>query len=95
MIKRGLIVAVMLVSFSIVVIEQRKSHWSDAGSGISDAAKAVGNAISETPADSWNAAQRESAKAWYKTKQKSGEAWKKTKEGVHEGVESIRSKGSG
>ena len=95
MIKRGLITAVMLVSVSIVVIEQHKNRWTDTGNGISDAAKAVGYAISQKPAESWNSSRRESAKAGYKTKHESGEAWKKTKEGAHEGVEAIIGKGSG
>ena len=94
-IKKGIIAATILVAVSILVIEQRKSHWSNAGSEISDAATAVGYAISETPAESWEAARRASGKAWDKTKQKSGEAWKKTKEGVYEGVESIGGKRSG
>jgi len=94
-IKKGLIVAAILVTLSIVVIEQRKSHWSKAGSEIRDAAEAVGYAISETPADTWNAARRASGKAWDKTKQKSDKAWQKTKEGIHEGVKSIGGKGSG
>ncbi len=94
-IKKGLIGAAILVAVSIVVIEQRKSHWTKAGSEIRDAATAVGYAISETPADTWDAARSTSGKAWGKTKQKSDEAWKKTKEGFHEGVESIRGKKSG
>lgn len=95
MIKRGLISAVILVAASILVIEQRKSHWSKAGGEISEAAAAVGNAISESPAESWEAARRASEKVWQKTKQKSGEAWKKTKEGIQQGVESIGGKKSG
>ena len=95
MIKRGLVAATVLVAISIVVIEQRKNHWSKAGSEIHGAASAVGHAISETPADSWNTARRASEKVWSKSKQESGEAWKKTKKGVQEGVESIRGKASG
>lgn len=95
MIKKGLIGASILVAVSIVVIEQRKSHWTKAGGEIRDAATVVGYAISETPADTWDAARRASGKAWGKTKQKSGEARKKTKEDFHEGVKSIRGKKSG
>jgi len=94
-IKKGLIAAAILVSVSIVVIEQRKSHWSKAGSEIHDAAKAVGHAISETPAETWDAARRASAKAWDKTMEKSGEASRKRKESLHEGMESIGGKRSG
>ncbi|HBH36156.1 MAG TPA: hypothetical protein DDW45_07280 [Gammaproteobacteria bacterium] len=95
MIKKGLIAAAILVAVSIVVLEQRKNHWSKAGSEIRDAATAVGHAISETPAETWDAAHRASGNVWEKTKQKSGEAWKKTKENIHEGVESIGGKKSG
>lgn len=82
MIKRGLIAATVFVAVSILVIEQRKSHWPKAGSEISAAAGVVGNAISESPQKSWDAARRASARAWDNAKQKSGEAWKKSKEGI-------------
>lgn len=95
MIKKGLVAATILVAVSILVIEQRKSHWSKVGSEVRGAATAVGHAISESTADNRDTARRASAKVWYKTKQKSAETWNKTKESIHEGVESIKGKKSG
>lgn len=95
MIKKGLVAVTILVAVSILVIEQRKSHWSKAGNEVRGAATAVGHAISESTADNWDTARRASGKVWYQTKQKSAEAWNKTKESIHEGVESIKGKESG
>ena len=95
MIKKGLVAATILVAVSILVIEQRKSHWSKAGNEVRGAATAVGHAVSESSLDSWDTARRASEKLWYKTRQKSAEAWDKSKESIHEGVESIKEKDSG
>lgn len=75
MIKRGLLVAVLIVSVSIVVIEQRKSHWSKAGGEVRNAASAVGAAAAASTKESWDAARQTSRQAWRASRTRTQSAW--------------------
>jgi hypothetical protein len=82
--KRGTLVAVLIVSVSIVVIEQRKSRWAKAGREVSDAASAVGAAVAASPAESWNAARQTSQKAWRNSRTRTQRARQSGRRQLHQ-----------
>lgn len=79
MIKKGLLAAVLIVTVSILVIEQRKSHWTKAGREVRNAASAVGAAVAAFPAESWSAARQASQKAGQNSRKRTQQAWENGK----------------
>ena len=67
-------------------------QWATAGSEMSEAAHAVGDATADSSRKAWNATKEGSVEAWDATKKGSAKAWESTKKGSAEAWDATKEK---